>query len=93
MFIIYNEYEYKKPFNLAILDNINPNKQYKTHLENYFYLKFINMNSKDGVEIYQSNKELEVCQRKLDYWRRSQDFDENLCLLHHQELTKKWSKK
>ena len=51
------------------------------------------MNSKDGVEIYQSNKELEVCQRKLDYWRKSKDFDENLCLLHHQELTKKWSSK
>jgi len=93
MYIIYNEYEYKKPFNFYILDEINPNKQYKKHLENYFYLKFINMNSKDGVEIYQSNKELKVCQRKLDYWRKREDFDEKICLLDHQELTKKWSSK
>jgi hypothetical protein len=51
------------------------------------------MNSKDGVEIYQSNKELEICQKKLDWWRKRQGFDEKICLLHHQELTKIWSKK
>ena len=34
MFLIYNENEYKQPFNLSALDRINPNNQYKKHLEN-----------------------------------------------------------
>ena len=93
MFLINNENEYKQPFNLSALDRINPNNQYKKHLENYFYLKFIHMNSKDGCEIYQSNKELQICQRKLDYWKKHPDFDINICHYHNNELIKKWSKK
>ena len=60
---------------------------------NTLIFSLVAANSKDGCEIYQSNKELQICQRKLDYWKKHPDFDINICHYHNNELIKKWSKK
>jgi hypothetical protein len=61
-------------FNASKLD---PTPQYIKHLHNYFYLKFIFQNSDDWAEKRQAEKEIGICERKMDYWyKMSLDMEE-----------------
>jgi hypothetical protein len=70
--------------------NADANSQYAKHLENYFYLRFILMNSDDFKEKAQANKELSICQRKLDFWRRHGNFCDAVAQRDTEETKKKW---
>lgn len=60
----------KSEFNPAFVKKLNPNTQYIKHLENLFYLKFIELKSDKFFEKAQATKEIEICNKKLKYWGR-----------------------
>jgi len=64
---------FAKPFDASRCD---ANKCARTHLHNYFYLKFLLLNSDDAREKIQANKELVVCERKLQFWQRQATFNQ-----------------
>ncbi len=70
--------------------NADANTIYANHLENYFYLRFILMNSDDFKEKAQANKELTICQRKLDFWKKHTNFCSAVAERDTQVVKKKW---
>lgn len=60
----------KSEFNPAFVKKLNPNTQYIKHLENLFYLKFVELKSDKFFEKAQATKEIEICNKKLKYWGR-----------------------
>jgi len=85
-----------EPFSHAArgnLSKINPNKAYKTHLENHHYLHFIQKNSKDAKEKIQCTKEIGTAERKMEYWKRHPDFSKKQQEADHAEVKKKWTVK
>lgn len=81
----------RTPVNVGLIQNMDPNIQYKKHLENWFFLKFILINSKDWQEKSQATKELTICDRKLSYWKRNPRFDHKQMMADTTELKKKWN--
>lgn len=52
---------------------VNAVKAYMKHYDNYLYLTFM-LSSGNVVEKHQASKELAICERKLEYWRRQPHF-------------------
>lgn len=78
-------------FDLSLLARLDPTKQYCTHLDNWFYLKFVLMNTTKFDERAQANKELTICERKLAYWERNYSFDPVAAQKHKDKLKKTWN--
>lgn len=76
MFLCYRDNEKRslKGFNPNRCD---PNKMIYNHLENYFFLKFVILNSSDIIERHRASKELDICERKIEYWKKRPAFDED----------------
>jgi hypothetical protein len=62
---------FTKPF---YAEDYDANTMIAKHLENYFFLKFILMKSDSVVEKHQASKELDICERKMNYWKRQSNF-------------------
>jgi hypothetical protein len=77
--------------NLSMLSRMDPTKQYCKHLDNWFFLKFVLMNSNDFNEKAQANKELTICERKLAYWKRNGNFDSVVAQRYTDDLKKNWT--
>ena len=77
----------------GLIARLNPNTQYKKHLENWFFLKFIMMNSDDWREKAQASKELTICDRKLKFWQHRPTFNDDTMRADVIELKKKWKMK
>lgn len=77
--------------NLNMLSRMDPTKQYCKHLDNWFFLKFVLMNSTDFAERAQANKELTICERKMTYWKRNGRFDSAAAQRYKDELKKQWA--
>jgi len=56
-----------KPFRASDYD---ADVQISKHLENWFYLRFIQTQTDDLVERHQATKELTICDRKIEFWKR-----------------------
>lgn len=68
----------KRTFNSAFrADDYDANHMICKHLENYFFLKFILMKSDDIVEKHHASKELDICERKMNFWKRQSSFCSN----------------
>lgn len=52
----------------------NSNVQISTHLDNWFILKFMQMQTDSIIERHQATKELTICERKISFWQRQPDF-------------------
>ena len=87
--IFYTDTGSKSDFDPTLVFRLNPNTQYIKHLENLFYLKFLELKSDKFFERAQAKKEIEICNKKLKYWDRmitnQQLVDSKL-----QELKKIW---
>ena len=88
---IYSDNEKRGSFNFGAISKMDPTELYCSHLGNWFYLKFILMNSKVLVEISQANKELTICERKLEFWKRQPGFDSVSAQTENAALKKKWN--
>lgn len=65
----------KRTFNSAFrADDYDANHMICKHLENYFFLKFILLKSDDTVEKHHASKELDICERKMNFWNRQSSF-------------------
>ena len=65
----------KRTFNSAFrADDYDANHMICKHLENYFFLKFILLKSDDTVEKHHASKELDICERKMNFWKRQSSF-------------------
>lgn len=78
-------------FDISRLMRMDPTKQYCKHLDNWFFLKFVLMNSKDFAEQAQANKELAICERKMAYWKRNARFDSDAAQRYKDQLKKLWA--
>jgi|TARA_E500000318_G_scaffold62183_1_gene57594 hypothetical protein len=56
--------------------SFDSNRVISTHLQNYFFLKFILQKSDDPREKIQASKELTICERKINYWKRQDNFSQ-----------------
>lgn len=79
----------REDFNPYVVKRMDPTKAYLRHYDNMLFLQFILNYSDDRVERHQANKEMVICQRKLDYWARSADKD--AMLRGTAELKKNWT--
>lgn len=79
-------------FNLGRLLKMKqtPNRFYNSHLDNYFFLKFIIANSDNFVERQQAEKELLVAEKKMKYWEREELFDDAMQERDIKERRAKW---
>ncbi|MCP1540127.1 hypothetical protein [Methylorubrum extorquens] len=71
----------------------NANKGYLTHYENYLVLDFITRASKDRAEIAQARKELTICERKLEFWRKHPNFETAVVTRKVEEMKRQWEKR
>lgn len=73
---------------------INATNAYLRHYENQLYLKFIANNpGADRVEKAQAEKELKICERKMEYWRRQPTFEQSIASTQAMELKRNWMSK
>ena len=73
---------------------LNPVKQYMKHYENFKYLRFIHDNTKDGYERRQANKEVQVADKKMQYWYKMMTFEHMKDLEEQkQNVDKQWNRR
>lgn len=74
MMFFYSDTE-KRSFSSAFnAEYYDANHMICKHLENYFFLKFILLKSDDTVEKHHASKELDICERKMNFWKRQSSF-------------------
>lgn len=74
------------------LSRINPNNAHRKHLENLYYLKFM-LALGTMVEKHRASIELEICERKLKFWKRRPGFDHELAQKNLEEIKKIWKER
>ena len=55
-------------------EDYNANSQIVKHLENWFVLRFIQTQTTDMIERQQATKELTICDRKIEFWKRRPEY-------------------
>lgn len=70
-YLIYSDTETSS---FAFSGSLNPNRQFKKHLENWFFLK-LTLRNGNMIDRHQASKELAICDRKLEYWQKKPSFD------------------
>src|SRR5690349_6899858 len=87
----YSDKTDRSDFNFRLIGRLNPETMYRKHYDNMLFLQFVAKNTDDRVERYQANKEIPLCQKKLDYWGRSLEAYQiaRIC----EELKKRWKGK
>jgi hypothetical protein len=88
MMFFYSDTEKKSSFKGSFnASNYNPNDMICKHLENYFFLKFILLKSEDRIEKHQASKELDICERKMNFWKKQRSF----CSVRYQKDIKNYN--
>lgn len=92
MHFVYENNPKNDDFNLGRLKKmlLNPNKFYNTHLDNYFFLKFIIAKSDKFTEKQQAEKELAVAIKKMEFWERQVLFDSGMQQSAIKQCREKW---
>lgn len=70
---------------------LNANAGYLRHYDNYLYLDFILKTTDRNNERTQAAKELKICERKLEYWRRHPNFVSSVVMPQVEEKKKHWN--
>ena len=92
MFFIYSDE--KLPFTgRPIPYNQQPaTENYIKHFDNSLYLKFMANHKKTSVqEKIQAGKELQIAERKMEYWRRHPNFDLDRAVKATDKLKHNWT--
>lgn len=78
MYFLYPDNELRTPFNprtAVPYDKQKATDNWMRHFDNSLYLTFILKNDPDRNERAQAQKELAVCERKMDHWKRHPNWD------------------
>lgn len=85
----YTDDKDKMPPNLAAIHRLDPTAVYLKHYENMQFLMFVASHpNTDWHEKRQAEKEITICQRKLDYWARL--YDHSRALVGMDKIKKMW---
>jgi len=87
-YLVYNENEVRTGGGPDFA-SLCPNKQYKRHLENWFFLR-LTLRNGNMIDRHQASKEMAICDRKLEYWQRKPTFDQKQGDADMKELRNKW---
>ena len=85
-YLVYNENETRGSYSGR---SLNPNRQYRKHLENWFFLKLTLQNG-NMVDRHKASKELSICDRKLSFWQKKKNFDREQAERDIAELREMW---
>jgi hypothetical protein len=88
-YLIYNENESKGEYSGPPINSLNPNTQFRKHLENWFFLK-LTLRNGNMIDRHKASKELAICDRKLEFWRKKRSFDEKQAERDVAELRSRW---
>lgn len=75
-------------FNAKISD-FDATKVCLNHYRNMLYLTFMSNNG-NIVEKHQANKELDICRRKIKFWKRQNNFCDDVFTSAAEKENKKW---
>lgn len=90
MSLVYEENPVRTNSDISFLSKLDPTKMALKHFDNSLYLTFMLQNG-DRIERHQASKELVIAQKKIDYWKRNREFDNEMFTEKCRELSKKWS--
>ena len=90
MVIIYDEFQ-KGQFRPIPYDRIPATRKYVEHYSNYLFLQFISTNTKDRDERLQALKELTICERKLEWFKRHRNWNQDEALRQVNKLKRNWT--
>ena len=88
MILCYQDNEVRRSSKPFFAQDYDANHMISKHLENYFFLKFILAKSDDIVEKHRASKELDICERKMNYWKRQANF----CQKQYEKDIQIWNK-
>ena len=77
------------PSNLSCMD---ATRIWLGHFSNSLILSAIQQKPRDFSERHQATKELTICERKMTFWRRHPNFDQQKASSEAQKLKNMWSK-
>ncbi len=89
MAIVYNDDDVAVRKGGFGINDLDPVALYMKHAENWMYLHFIYMNTKDFSEKHQAGKEMKIAERKMDHWYRMLTPDQITAKL--MQLKHKWN--
>lgn len=71
---------------------MNGTRNYLKHYDNYLFLQFVSTNPRStDAEKRQARLELTICEKKLEFWRRHPNYDQDEALKGIQDLKRNWS--
>lgn len=85
--------ETKQPFSgsPSRVWEMNGTKVYLTHYSNLLYLQFVANNPRATFqERSQAEKEIKICEKKLEWWLRHPNFDQDEALREVAKLKSQW---
>ena len=69
----------------------NASKYYLNHYRNWMFLRFILYNTRSTpAEKRQANKEMVICDRKLEHWKKHVNFDMKVVEEGKCEINRQW---
>lgn len=69
----------------------NANAAYIRHFGNLMFLKFVVSKSDDRNERQQATLEIPICERKLTYWTKHQNFDKDFVQREVDRIKREWA--
>lgn len=79
------------PYEGPDLSKLSPNICYLNHFKNLMYLEFISAHSESTIlEKLQAEKEIAICQRKLEFWKHRNGFDTKLVEGNMRVIRSQW---
>lgn len=89
-YFIYNDTEPKRAFSGGS-GKFDPNVMYCRHYENYVELSFI-CSRTEGLDRFQAEKELAICEKKLAYWKKMAGWSMRECGPMIQQAKRLWER-
>lgn len=80
----------KGGFSIADAD---PNRMMQNHIEAEFYLTFILTNSGNFHEKHQAQKELDIAQKKIKFWRKHPEYSQDEEMKFRNIEKRRWNTK
>jgi hypothetical protein len=74
-------------------DRVDAVKAWSKHYANMLMLDFLHANERDGRAAADLRREMQVCQRKMDWWKKKDNWDAERAVVTAEAIKKDWEKK
>lgn len=72
-------------------DRMDPNAAYLRHYDNLLFLDFMAENG-SREERWQAEREMEICRRKMNFWKHHRNFDAQMVLKEREKRNQQWKR-